>query len=62
MAASFHQYWSNLERISLSLIVFGFRKATIGGDGRALYNLGDLGNVFRLFAKFHTINSVLDDT
>ena len=26
----------NLERASLSLIVFGFQKAALGGDGRAL--------------------------
>ena len=50
----------NLERTSLSLIVFGFRKATLGGDGRVLLSL--LGHVYRLFSGFHTTDSVLDNT
>ena len=44
----------------MSLIVFGFRKASFGGDDRALWSL--LGHVYWLFAGFHTTDSVLDDT
>ena len=36
MPASLYINSFNLESTSLSLIVFGFQKATFGGDGRAL--------------------------
>ena len=35
-ASIFINIFFNLESTSLSLIVFGFQKATLGGDGRAL--------------------------
>ena len=60
MPASLYINSFNLESTSLSLIVFGFQKATLGGDGRALRSL--LGHVYWLFAGFHSIDSVLDDT
>ena len=52
----------NLESTSLSLIVFGFQKATLGGDGRAYEVWVILRHVYGLFAGFHKIDSVLDDT
>ena len=40
-AIIFLNYLFNLERTSLSLIVFEFRKATLSSDGEALWSLGD---------------------
>ena len=41
LPASLSINYLNLEPTTLSLIVFGFRKATLGGDVRALWSLGD---------------------
>ena len=43
----------------MSLILFGFRKATLGGEGYEVWVI--LGHVYGLFARFPTIDSVLDD-
>ena len=49
-----------LELISFSLIVFGFRKATLGGDGRTYEVWVILGHVYGLFAGFHAIDKNFD--
>ena len=43
--ASLSINYFNLERSSLSVIAFGFQKVALGGDGKALWNMGD----FRTF-------------
>ena len=52
----------NLESTSLSLIVFGFQKATLVCDVRACYEVWViLGRAYGLLGELHTIDSVLDD-
>ena len=52
----------NLESTSLSLIVFGFQKATLVCDGSVCYEVWViLGHAYGLLAQLHTIDSVLDD-
>ena len=55
MPASFWINSFNLERTSLSLIVSGFWKATLGGDSTALWDLGDFRKWFWALRKSHTI-------
>ena len=51
----------NLQRTSLSLIVFAIRKATHGGDGRALWCLGDLTTCLWVLRRISYTYSMLDD-
>ena len=41
----------NLERTSLSLVLFGFRKGILGGDGRVLWSLGDFETCLQALRK-----------
>ena len=52
----------NLESTSLSLIVFGFQKATLVCDVRVCYEVWViLGHAYGVLGELHTIDSVLDD-